>query len=46
LKELRNQYGLGYTPEKNSGPGYHKIVVTTKQKNLMVQAQDRDYATQ
>lgn len=45
-EELRNQYSLGYTPEKNSGPGYHKIVVTTKQKDLVVQARDGYYATQ
>ncbi len=45
-EELRNQYSLGYTPEKNSGPGYHKIVMTTKQKDLIVQARDGYYATQ
>ena len=45
-EELRNQYSLGYTPEKNSGTGYHKIVLTTKQKDLIVQARDGYYATQ
>ena len=45
-EELRNQYSLAYTPEKNEGPGYHKIVLTTKQKDLLVQARDGYYATQ
>ena len=42
-EELRNQYSLGYTPDKNAGPGYHKIRVTTKQKELVVQARDGYY---
>jgi VWFA-related protein len=45
-EELRNQYSLAYTPEKNEGSGYHKIAVTTKQKDLLVQARDGYYATQ
>jgi VWFA-related protein len=45
-EELRNQYSLAYTPEKNEGPGYHKITVSTKQKDLLVQARDGYYATQ
>jgi VWFA-related protein len=45
-EELRNQYSLGYTPEKDSGTGYHKIQVTTKQKELFVQARDGYYASQ
>jgi VWFA-related protein len=45
-EELRNQYSLGYTPQKNEGPGYHKIVLTTKQKDLIVQARDGYYSTQ
>ncbi|MGA2484269.1 MAG: VWA domain-containing protein [Candidatus Acidiferrales bacterium] len=45
-EELRNQYSLGYTPEKNAGPGYHKIQVTTRQKDLVVQARDGYYAGQ
>ncbi len=40
-EELRNQYSLGYTPEKDdAGSGYHKIVLTTKQKDLTVQTRD------
>ena len=45
-EELRNQYSLGYTPDKNAGPGYHKIQLTTKQKELVVQARDGYYAGQ
>jgi VWFA-related protein len=45
-EDLRNQYSLAYTPEKTEGPGYHKIVLTTKQKDLLVQARDGYYATQ
>lgn len=45
-EELRNQYSLGYTPDKDSGAGYHKIQLTTKQKELVVQARDGYYAGQ
>jgi VWFA-related protein len=45
-EELRNQYSLGYTPDKNTGPGYHKIQVTTRQKDLVVQARDGYYSAQ
>jgi VWFA-related protein len=45
-EELRNQYTLGYTPDKNVGAGYHKIQVTTKQKDLVVQARDGYYSGQ
>jgi len=41
-EELRNQYSLGYTPDK-SGGGYHKIVVSVKRKNLTVRARDGYY---
>jgi len=45
-EELRSQYSLGYTPDKDTGPGYHKIQVTTKQKELTVQARDGYYVAQ
>jgi VWFA-related protein len=45
-EELRNQYTLGYTPDKNTGPGYHKLHVTTKQQDLVVQARDGYYSGQ
>ncbi len=44
-EELRNQYSLGYTPERASGGGgYRKIRATAKQKGLVVQARDGYYA--
>ena len=44
-EELRNQYNLGYTPVKNDeGSGYRKIALTTKKKDLSVQARDGYYA--
>ena len=45
-EELRNQYTLGYTLAKDTGSGYHKIHVTTKQKDLVVQARDGYYSGQ
>jgi len=38
-EELRNQYSLGYTPAPaNSSPGYHKITLTVKPKDLIAQS--------
>jgi VWFA-related protein len=45
-EELRNQYSLGYTPDKDAGAGYHKIHVTVKEKDLVVQARDGYYSGQ
>jgi VWFA-related protein len=43
-EELRNQYSLGYTPDRGDvGAGYHKIRLMTKQKDLIVQARDGYY---
>jgi len=43
-EELRNQYSLGYTPNPpGTGPGYHKITLTTKQSDLVVQTRDGYY---
>jgi VWFA-related protein len=42
-EDLRNQYSLGYTPQ-DLGPGYRRLKVTVKQKNLVVQARDGFYA--
>jgi VWFA-related protein len=45
-EELRNQYSLGYTPDKaDASPGYHKIHLTTTQKDLVVQARDGYYSS-
>ena len=43
-EELRNQYSLGYTPGPDAAPGYHKIHLTTKQKDMTVQARDGYYS--
>src|SRR5262245_23062924 len=44
-EELRNQYSLGYTPDRtNAGTGYHKIRLGTKQKVLIVQTRDGYYS--
>jgi len=44
-EELRNQYRLGYTPAKDLSPGYHKILLSTLNKDLKVQARDGYYST-
>ncbi len=41
-EELRNQYNLGYTPDQSSS-GYHRIHLTVKEKNLVVQAREGYY---
>lgn len=44
-QELRGQYVLGYAPDKGqTGTSYHKIHLTTKQKDLAVQARDGYYS--
>ncbi len=45
-EELRSQYSLGYTPEKTGAGsgGYHKILLKTKQKDLVVQTREGYYA--
>lgn len=43
--ELRNQYNLGYTPDRaDNSSEYHKIHLVTKQKDLLVQARDGYYS--
>jgi VWFA-related protein len=44
-QELRDQYILGYVPDKSqTDANYHKIHVTAKQKDLTVQARDGYYS--
>ena len=43
-EELRNQYSIGYTPVPDIGYGYHKILLTIKQKDMVVQARDGYFA--
>jgi VWFA-related protein len=43
-EELRNQYVLGYTPDKpDATPGYHKLSLTVKPKDHSVQTRDGFY---
>ncbi len=45
-EELRNQYSLGYTPERAGGAaeGYHKIQLTTNRKDAIVQTREGYYS--
>jgi VWFA-related protein len=43
-EDLRNQYSLGYTPGPDVAPGYHKIHLATKQKEMTVQTRDGYYS--
>jgi VWFA-related protein len=46
-EELRNQYSLGYTPDRPlTEPGYRKITLTANKKDLIVQARDGYYVGQ
>jgi VWFA-related protein len=43
-EELRNQYSLGYSPEKtNSGSGFRSISVTVKPRGMIVQTRQGYY---
>lgn len=42
-EELRNQYSLGFTPDKADSFGFRKIAVTVKQKGLIVQTREGYY---
>jgi len=44
-QELRNQYALGYVPDKaDATAGYHKLHVAVKQKDAAVQTREGYYA--
>ncbi len=44
-EELRTQYNMAYTPDKDStASGYHHIVLTVKKKDMTVQTRDGYYA--
>jgi VWFA-related protein len=46
-EELRNQYNIGYTPDRAvAGAGYHRIALTTTNKDMIVQAREGYYAEQ
>jgi VWFA-related protein len=42
-EELRNQYSIGYPLAKDATPGFHKLALTVKKKDLVVQARDGYY---
>jgi VWFA-related protein len=42
-EELRNQYSLGFTPDKADSAGYHKLLLKTKQNDTVVQTRDGFY---
>jgi len=42
--ELRSQYSIGYTPEKDAHSGYRKITLRVKEKKQIVQTREGYYA--
>jgi VWFA-related protein len=42
-EELRSQYSLGFSPDRNEGSGFRRIAVTVKPKNLVVQTRQGYY---
>jgi VWFA-related protein len=45
VEELRTQYNMGFTPDKDStAAGYHHLQLTAKKKDLTVQTRDGYYA--
>jgi VWFA-related protein len=45
VEELRTQYIMGYTPDKDSsGSGYHHVTLAVKKKDLTVQTREGYYA--
>jgi len=45
VEELRTQYSMGYTPDKDSAAsGYHHVQLAVKKKDLTIQTRDGYYA--
>jgi VWFA-related protein len=45
VEELRTQYSMGYTPDKDSAvSGYHHVQLTVKRKDMTVQTREGYYA--
>jgi VWFA-related protein len=45
VEELRTQYSMGYTRDKDSAPsGYHHVLLAVKRKDLTVQTREGYYA--
>ena len=45
-EELRNQYSLGFTPNKDDSLGYHKLELRTQHKDDQVQTREGFYLTE
>lgn len=44
-EDLRSQYSIGYTSDQPAGAGYRRIHLTTRRKDLTVQAREGYYAS-
>ncbi len=42
-EELRNQYSLGFTPDKTDSVGFRRLAVTVKRSGMIVQTRDGYY---
>ena len=42
-EDLRNQYSIGYTPDRTDTAGYRSVHLTAKQKGLIVQTREGYY---
>lgn len=42
-EDLRNQYSLGFTPDKADTDGYHKLLLQTKQNDAVIQTREGFY---
>jgi VWFA-related protein len=42
-EDLRNQYSLGFTPDKADAAGYHKLTLQTKQNDAVIQTREGFY---
>ena len=42
-EELRNQYSLGFTPDKADSAGYHRLLLKTKRNDTVLQTRDGFY---
>ena len=45
-EELRSQYMLAYTPDKSTEAGYHRVTLSTKDKDLKVQTREGFYISE
>jgi VWFA-related protein len=45
-EELRNQYSIGYPVAKDATPGFHKLALLVKKRDLIVQARNGYYLSE